>query len=208
MTITVVSTGGTIAMCLDPVTGELLPAVSGQELAESMAWPEAPPLDVDQFTNTPSLDIHGEVAAGLARRVVEHAARAGDGIVVMHGTDTMEETVYLIDLVLPAGSVPVVLTGAQRTAADADADGPRNLRDAIRLAMAPEARGLGAVVCFAGEIHAAREVARSTPPRWHRSPRRAPARSAMSGSAVSRCGAARRRASRCRCRRRRCRGWT
>jgi L-asparaginase len=132
----------------------------GQQLAESIAWPEAPPLEVDQYTNTPSLDIHGEVAAGLARRVVEHVARAERGVVVLHGTDTMEETVYLIDLVLPPGSVPVVLTGAQRTVADADADGPRNLRDAIRVAMAPEARGLGAVVCFAGEIHAAREVAK------------------------------------------------
>lgn len=160
MTVTVVSTGGTIAMRPDPVTRELLPAVSGQELAETMSWPEAPPLEVEQFANVPSLDIHGELAAGLAARVVEHAARADTGVVVMHGTDTMEETVYLIDLVLPPGSVPVVVTGAQRSAADPDADGPRNLRDAIRLATTPEARGLGAVVCFAGDVHAAREVAK------------------------------------------------
>jgi L-asparaginase len=158
MSVILVSTGGTIAMRPDPETGELLPAVSGEELAETIGWPDAPPLEVDQYANVPSLDIHGELAVGLARRVLEHAAREPDGIVVIHGTDTMEETAYLIDLVLPPGSVPVVITGAQRTAADRDADGPRNLRDAIRLASTPEARGLGVVVCFGGEIHAAREV--------------------------------------------------
>jgi L-asparaginase len=144
----------------DPETGKLVPAVSGDELVEMMAWPEAPALEVEDFTSVPSWDLHGDLALDLARRVREHAARDGvAGVVVPHGTDTMEENVYLIDLLLgDRGGAPVVLTGAQRAASEPDADGPANLRAAIRVATAPAARGRGAMLCFAGEIHAAREV--------------------------------------------------
>ena len=69
----------------------------------------------------------------------------------------MEETVYLVDRLLDSDT-PVVLTGAQRGADEPDTDGPRNLREAIRVAIAPEAAGLGALVSFGGEIHAAREA--------------------------------------------------
>jgi L-asparaginase len=101
--------------------------------------------------------MHGELALSLARRVLAHASRADvAGVVVAHGTDTMEETVYLIER-LHDGITPVVLTGAQRGADQADADGPRNLRDAIRLAASGEVRGFGAVLVFAGEIHSGRE---------------------------------------------------
>jgi L-asparaginase len=83
-------------------------------------------------------------------------------VVVPHGTDTLEESVYLVDRLLDSDT-PVVFTGAQRGADEPDADGPRNLRDAIRLAASDDARGLagrglGALVVFAGEIHAAREA--------------------------------------------------
>jgi L-asparaginase len=102
--------------------------------------------------------MHGELALSLARRVLAHASRADvSGVVVAHGTDTMEETVYLIER-LHDGITPVVLTGAQRGADQADADGPRNLRDAIRLAGSGEVRGFGAVLVFAGEIHSGREA--------------------------------------------------
>ena len=157
-TIVVVSTGGTIAMRPDPGTGKLVPAVSGEELVEMLAWPEAPPLELDDFGGVPSFDMHGELALSLARRVIEHADRLDlAGVVVTHGTDTMEESVFLIDRLL-GPDVPVVLTGAQRGADEPDTDGPRNLRDAIRVASAFEARGRGALIAFAGEIHAAREV--------------------------------------------------
>lgn len=156
-TVVVVSTGGTIAMRPDPAGGELVPAVSGDELVEMLAWPEAPPLELDDFARVPSFDVHGEFAVSLARRVREHADREGiAGVVVTHGTDTMEETVYLIDRLLDSDK-PVVLTGAQRGAADPDTDGPRNLRDAIRVASSPAARGCGALISFAGELHPARE---------------------------------------------------
>jgi L-asparaginase len=159
MTVVVLSTGGTIMARADPDTGKLVPAVSAGELVEMMAWPEAPALEVEDFTSVPSWDLHGDLALRLARRAREHAARGDvDGVVVPHGTDTMEENVYLADLLLGAEATPVVFTGAQRAASEPDADGPANLRSAIRVATTPAARGRGATICFAGEVHAAREV--------------------------------------------------
>lgn len=152
--VVVVSTGGTIAMRPEPGTGKLVPATTAEELLETLAWPDAPPLTVDDFVSVPSFDMHGALALSLARRVLEHGAPT----VVTHGTDTMEETVYLIDRLLPDDAAPVVLTGAQRAADAPDRDGPRNLRDAICVAAAPERRGRGAMVVFGGDIHAAREV--------------------------------------------------
>src|SRR5262249_33193929 len=156
--VVVVSTGGTIAMRPEPGTGKLVPLVSGDELVETIGWPEAPPLELDDFVRVPSFDVHGELALALARRVLEHAARPEvAGVVVPHGTDTMEESVYLIDRLLDT-ETPVVLTGAQRGADQPDADGPRNLRDAIRVATSRQTCGQGAVVVSAGEIHAGREA--------------------------------------------------
>ncbi len=156
-TVVVVSTGGTIAMRPDPASGKLVPAVSGDELVEMLEWPEAPAIELDDFAQVPSFDVHGELALGLARRVGEHAA-GGTPTVVTHGTDTMEESAYLADLLLPEEAAPVVFTGAQRGAEERDADGPRNLRDAITIALAEDAAGRGVLVSFAGEVHAAREA--------------------------------------------------
>ncbi len=154
----VVSTGGTIAMRPDPESGKLVPAVTGDELMELLAWEDVPKLELDEFARVPSFDVHGELALALARRVGEHARRQEiAGVVVTHGTDTMEETVFMIDRLLDADT-PVVLTGAQRGADQPDSDGPRNLRDAILVAGAREARRRGAMIVFAGAVHAAREA--------------------------------------------------
>jgi L-asparaginase len=158
VSVVVVSTGGTIASRPDEATGKLVPALSPDDLLATLAWLDAPPLEVDDFAQVPSWDVFGETAFALAARVEEHLRRDDvDGVVVTHGTDTMEETVYLVDRVVESEK-PVVLTGAQRTADARDADGPRNLRDAIAVAASPEARGRGALIAFAGELHAAREV--------------------------------------------------
>jgi L-asparaginase len=156
--VVVVSTGGTIAMRPDPETGKLVPAVSGEELVGMLRWPDAPPLELDDFAQVPSFDMHGRLVVELAERVAEHSERDEvSGVVVTHGTDTMEETVYAIDR-LHRSAKAVVFTGAQRAADETDSDGPRNLRDAVVVALAPESAERGALVSFAGQVHGARQV--------------------------------------------------
>src|SRR4051794_4842811 len=90
-------------------------------------------------------------------RQARDAARRGLGVVVTHGTDTLEETARLCD-VLHDAEAPIVFTGAIRTATAPGADGPANLVDAVSVAASEEAAGSGVLVVFGGEIHHARCV--------------------------------------------------
>jgi L-asparaginase len=83
-----------------------------------------------------------------------------DGVVIIHGTDTLEETAYLLDLTVP-GDKPVVVTGAMRVSSDPGYEGLANLVAAVRVAAAAEARGLGTLVVLNDEIHAARDVTKT-----------------------------------------------
>ncbi|MEU6748420.1 asparaginase [Spirillospora sp. NPDC046719] len=149
MGVTVLTTGGTIAS-RPSARGDVRVAVPGSALAV----PEA--VRVREVMLAHSFNLTVADVLRLARRILTEADASGvDGVVVTHGTDTMEETAYLLDLVLPPGRT-VVLTGAQRHASAPDADGPRNIADSVRVAAASETRGLGAVITMAGQVHAAR----------------------------------------------------
>lgn len=155
----IVSTGGTIASRYDPVTRALTSVGTGEELLAALGS-LAPPVDLvlEEFSNLGSNRIDIDTAFRLARRIA--ALIEDDGVcgcVVAHGTDTMEESAFLASLVVRSPK-PVVFTGAQRGMDAPDADGPRNLADAIRVAASPDARDTGVLVAFAGQILSAADA--------------------------------------------------
>jgi len=155
--IAVLTTGGTIAMQYDDEAGGAIPLLGAGELTAALP-PDLPELRVEELVNLPSSHFTLETLRTIRERV---AALAADpdvvGIVVTHGTDTLEETAYLLDLTVP-GEKPVALTGAMRTASDVGYEGYANLLAAVRVVAAEQARGLGAVVVLNDEVHAARVV--------------------------------------------------
>jgi len=151
--VTVLSTGGTIAMAgaratpvldVDALLAEVAGLVADQDLRTR------------SVTEQPGAHLSAGDALAIAAAALEETA-SGRGVVITHGTDTLEETAVLCD-VLQGGSEPIVLTGAIRPSGSPGADGPANLRDAVATAAAGETAGLGAIVAFAGELHAARAV--------------------------------------------------
>ncbi len=104
------------------------------------------------------------LAGTIGRLKAEHPDLAG--VVVTHGTSTLEETAYALSLTLPT-DLPVVITGAQRPSTSVSADGPMNLVNAARVAGDPRARGLGVLVVANDEIHTAREVTKTSNGRLH-----------------------------------------
>jgi L-asparaginase len=159
VSVLIITTGGTIASLPDPETGAKRPAVSGEELVASVpGLDQVADLRVEEVASESSWNLTPAHMLAVARRAGEALAGPGvDGVVVTHGTDTLEETAFLTDLLLRSDR-PVVFVGAMRTSDELSADGPRNLLNAVRVAAAPEARGAGAVVAMADEIHAARWV--------------------------------------------------
>jgi L-asparaginase len=115
-------------------------------------------IEVHDLATIPSYEMDLPFAFGLAGRIRDTLSRPEvAGVVVTHGTDTMEETCYLADLLLDSDK-PAVFTGAQRAHDDPQSDGPPNLLNALRVAASPLTRGLGAMICFNATIHAARDV--------------------------------------------------
>ncbi|PSK86852.1 asparaginase [Limimaricola soesokkakensis] len=160
--VTLISTGGTIASRHSEKAGAVVAGLGGSALLAALHDPlDGIEVRVEEFRELNSFALTLQDAHGLVAAIRAALARPDcDGVVVTHGTDTMEESAYLADL-LVAGDKPVVFTGAQRHAGDPDTDGPRNIADAIRVAADPATRGIGSAIVFEGEIHAARDVTKA-----------------------------------------------
>ncbi len=160
--IVLVTTGGTIASRHDRDSGHTVAAVGGDDLRRTLHDKlDGLDLVVDDFCNIGSFAIDLPLAFDLAKRIEHHLTDpANGGVVVTHGTDTMEESAYMADLLVRSDK-PVVFTGAQRAADMPDTDGPRNIAEAVRVAASDAARGLGAIISFEQEFHAARDVTKT-----------------------------------------------
>jgi len=159
--VVIVATGGTIAGA-QPKEGD--PGYKSGSLSVESLIQAAPGVDKlarlegEQVASIGSQDMNDAVWFKLARRVNELLAKPDiAGIVVTHGTDTLEETGFFLDLVIKSDK-PVVLVGSMRPATSTSADGPLNLYNAVAVAADPAARGLGVLVVVNDDLHAARDI--------------------------------------------------
>ncbi len=157
------ATGGTIAGC--GATSSSLNEYTAGVLAGADLLRELPQLQqraqiqVEQLANVDSADLQFQHWNQLVKRIREGFAASPElaGVVITHGTNTMEESAWLLDLLIEDPR-PVVLVGAMRPATALSADGPLNLLRAVQVACSPQARGQGVLVVMDGKIHGARAV--------------------------------------------------
>lgn len=157
-----IATGGTIAMKIDPVKNAPVPALSGEDLVATVPeLAKVAKIEVENPFNVPSDYMDPERWASIQKAVVQALARPEvAGVIVSHGTDTLEETAYFLDLTVSSDK-PIVLVGAQRNASERDFDGPRNLLNASRICISPQAREKGAMIALNNQINAAREATKT-----------------------------------------------
>ncbi|UOF89751.1 asparaginase [Fodinisporobacter ferrooxydans] len=157
----ILTTGGTIAMVESKEKG-ILPKADASTLIQSIPQiSEYANISTIEFTNLPSPHITPKHMLELSQKIRQYIDSGSyHGIVVTHGTDTLEETAYFLDLTI-ASDLPIVVTGAMRSSNELGADGPINVVNAVRVAAHPKAKGFGTLVVFNDEIHAARDVTKT-----------------------------------------------
>ncbi|MGE5430825.1 MAG: asparaginase [Syntrophomonadaceae bacterium] len=160
--ILVVFTGGTFSMKIDETTGGAVPHFSGNALIEMMPdISRLAKISIYDFGKYPGPHMTPELMLKLSKDIQAFIEKDHpDGIVVTHGTDTLEETAYLLDLTIKT-EIPIVVIGSMKNSSEPDWDGPRNLKDAISICLNQNSRDLGVLVCLNGEINAASEVTKT-----------------------------------------------
>jgi len=157
--ILIIFTGGTFSMMIDPETGGAIPRFSGNELIKKI--PEASLLaniTTDDFGKYPGPHMTPKLMLELSQTVKQKIeSNKYDGVIITHGTDTLEETAYLLDLTIET-SIPIVVTGSMKNSSEPNWDGPKNLVDSIQVCLNNNSKNLGVLVCLNGEINAASEV--------------------------------------------------
>lgn len=160
--IAIIFNGGTISMKIDEKIKAAVPSLSAEEIMSMIPGVEEyAEIEAYTFSGMPSPHMTLETMLKLSKFTTELVEREDiDGVVITHGTDTLEETAYLLDLTVKTKK-PVVVTGAMRSGSELGYDGPFNLATSICTAISDEAVGRGVLVCFNGELNSASEVTKA-----------------------------------------------
>ena len=160
--VAVVFTGGTISMRFDASIGAAVPSLGADEIiAAARGIEHVATLRVDEWGRFPGPHMTVERQWALRQRLAELVSDPSiDGVVVTHGTDTIEETAYLTTRSI-ATDKPIVFTGAMRNASELSWDGPANLSDSVRVAASEAACGHGVLVTLNGRIFSALDVTKA-----------------------------------------------
>lgn len=158
--ILVIHTGGTIAMSEDNKTGAVSTNSTNPLLAHPLEVDAQTRLQVEDMLHLPSPHMAPKHMLQLKNRVQQAIQESFDGVVITHGTDTLEETAYFLDVTV-GDKIPIVLTGAMRSSNEVGADGLYNYQTAIRVAASDNAVGKGTLVVMNDEIHTARYVTKT-----------------------------------------------
>jgi L-asparaginase len=160
--IVLVFTGGTISMRHDAAARGAVPALAGRDILQLVPQlEEIADLEIDDFGAFPGPHMTPERMWELRNCIARHVGRREvEGVVVTHGTDSLEETAYLVSRTL-ASDKPVVFTGAMRTTSELGWDGPANLGASVRVAASDDARGFGVLVVMGDRIFAGLDVTKA-----------------------------------------------
>lgn len=160
--VAIIFNGGTITMKFDPKLHAAVPGLSGEDIMSMVTGIENfAQIETHTFSNLPGPHVTPDIMLELSRFLQQFLVRDDiDGVVVTHGTDTLEETAYFLDLTLISDK-PVIVTGSMRNGSELGYDGPANLSASICTAISNEARGRGVLVVLNGEINCASEVTKS-----------------------------------------------
>lgn len=158
----IIFTGGTIAMRIDPDLHAAIPSLNADEIISTVTnIRNYADIETINFCNLPSPHISPLIMMDLAKVVKQNISREDiTGVIITHGTDTLEETAYLLDLLID-NEKPIILVGAMRNHSELGYDGSSNLSAAICTAISPKSRNKGVLVVMNNEVNAASEVTKT-----------------------------------------------
>ncbi|WP_432408764.1 asparaginase [Wukongibacter sp. M2B1] len=160
--VAVIFTGGTISMKIDPRISAAIPALSSEEIMSMVTnIDKFADIEIVNFERIPGPHMIPSKMIELSRLIKKLLIRDDiDGIVVTHGTDTLEETAFLLDLNISSDK-PIVIAGAMRNGSELGYDGPSNLASAICTVISDQAKGKGVLVVMNNEVNAASEITKT-----------------------------------------------
>lgn len=160
--VAIIFTGGTISMSVDPRIGAAIPTLSNEEIMSLVTNIDTVArIEPINFSKLPGPHINPIMMLKLQKVVTEILDRDDiSGVIVTHGTDTLEETAYLLDLTINCEK-PVIIVGAMRNSSELGYDGPSNLASAVCTAISPHAKNKGVLIVMNNEVNAASEVTKT-----------------------------------------------